>query len=895
MYVMYRVLRPSLSLATATVLALLASSALAGDGLSVGSLVRADGTLDLDRIRATGYQGPLDLSGFDVQADPASGAPVFAQAGEATESGPGGVFSPILTGSFSSGFNCPGTGPAYFPVAFSNFTESAVWAATIYQGSLVLGGNFKSVGATPALRVASWDGASWSALGSGVGTASGTEVVYALTVYDGKLIAGGTFATAGGTSAKSVAQWNGVAWSNLGKGTNGSVYALAAYGTQLAAGGSFTTADDLAANNIASWDAAGWASFGGANGSVNALLVDGETLYAGGDFTWMGTGAAYRLAKFAAGTWSEVGIGLNGPVNALAIKNGIVAGGDFTATSDGATSLQHVARFDGSAWTAMGSGVDGSVTSLLVRTEGGVTYVYAGGLFNSSGGTPMKSLAKWNNSQWIVPSTDTPDAMIWTLTEFGGSLVAGGGFHYIGALVATSCATLNGSTWSAMATGLGLGGKGLAFCIYGGDLVVGGNYFSAGVTIAGIASWNGASWTAIGDNLIGSVSCLAVYNGELYAGGSFMVGEPSLTGILRWNGATWSEVGSGGAVDAPAGGVNCMVVYNAGAGDRLYVGGSFTQNMSGLPISNVCMLFGATWANVGTGVGGGIPFAMAAYGGNLVVGGSFATAGGVSIKYLAKWNGSSWSKFNTQQANQAIYTLQLDGSNLYVGGRFTAIGGVSMSRIARWNGSSWSALGSGVTGDVLDIELYGTDVVATGAFTGASGSTVNQIARWNGSSWAGVSSGLGGSILGGSTVGNALAVYGNDLYVGGNFSTAGGLVSSGFARYSGTLLTAPSRDQLSEFAGHNVGAVPTLTVTNPLRAGNTLRLSVPRAGAVSIRIYDVQGRQARELDLGNVSAGAHEVAWDGRDSRGAELRSGVYFLRVTTPGQSTSRRVTVIH
>ena len=44
--------------------------------------------------------------------------------------------------------------------------------------------------------------------------------VYALTVYNGNLIAGGYFTTAGGTSANYIASWDGTAWSPLGSGMN---------------------------------------------------------------------------------------------------------------------------------------------------------------------------------------------------------------------------------------------------------------------------------------------------------------------------------------------------------------------------------------------------------------------------------------------------------------------------------------------------------------------------------------------------------------------------------------------------------------------------------------------------------------------------------------------------
>ena len=59
----------------------------------------------------------------------------------------------------------------------------------------------------------------------------------------------------------------------------------------------------------------------------------------------------------------------------------------------------------------------------------------------------------------------------------------------------------------------------------------------------------------------------------------------------------------------------------------------------------------------------------------------------------------------------------------------------------------------------------------------AGGTAANKIAKWDGASWSALGSGIGG----GNLVA-ALTVSGTDLYVGGQFTTAGGKVSSYIAR-----------------------------------------------------------------------------------------------------------------
>ena len=68
----------------------------------------------------------------------------------------------------------------------------------------------------------------------------------------------------------------------------------------------------------------------------------------------------------------------------------------------------------------------------------------------------------------------------------------------------------------------------------------------------------------------------------------------------------------------------------------------------------------------------------------------------------------------------------------------------------------------------------------------------------------------------------------------------------------------------------------------------------PREGAVALRIYDVNGRVQRMLESGTRPAGAHRVAWDGRDDAGRALPSGSYFARLDFAGLHATRTLTLI-
>jgi hypothetical protein len=79
---------------------------------------------------------------------------------------------------------------------------------------------------------------------------------------------------------------------------------------------------------------------------------------------------------------------------------------------------------------------------------------------------------------------------------------------------------------------------------------------------------------------------------------------------------------------------------------------------------------------------------------------------------------------------------------------------------------------------------------------------------------------------------------------------------------------------------------------NPFRGATTLRFATPSAGAVWLEIYDVTGRRvAAPVSGGVLPAGAHAIEWDGRDSGGRVVATGVYFLRLRTGLETRSGRV----
>jgi len=506
-------------------------------------------------------------------------------------------------------------------------------AGAIGGAGLYVGGAFTSAGGAAANRVARWNG-SWSALHSGVNGA-----VNALAFFnDGpgpRLYAGGDFTTASGAAANRMARWSGTSWLTVGSGVNGSVGALHVHnggsGASLFVCGAFTTAGGLTTNRIARWTGSAWSALGsGVDGAAHALAsfdIDGGSaeLIAGGAFTMpIGGPTSARVAAWSGSAWLSMQVeGLDNAVKSMAIFDDgrgrgpvLVIGGYLNGA--GGIAAPGIVQWDGQAWSGLGSGLGGGVECMLVHDDGGGPALFVGGSFGSAGGIVANGIAKWNGEQWM---------------SIGGA--AGGG----------------ATVWSLAVYDDGLGG--------GPQLHAGGSFTSIGGTAANrIAKWNGTSWSALGSGVGAagaSVYAMVVHNDgsggrpSLYIGGFFSsAGGIPASRIARWDGTAWSALGSG----VTGGNVQALAEYDDGrtGGPRLCIGGSFTT-AGGAPVNQLAVWNGTSWSALGGGVSpaGSSVMVLRVFddgigdGPVLFVGGRFTMAGTTPANCLARWNGTEWS------------------------------------------------------------------------------------------------------------------------------------------------------------------------------------------------------------------------------------------------------------
>jgi len=76
---------------------------------------------------------------------------------------------------------------------------------------------------------------------------------------------------------------------------------------------------------------------------------------------------------------------------------------------------------------------------------------------------------------------------------------------------------------------------------------------------------------------------------------------------------------------------------------------------------------------------------------------------------------------------------------------------------------------------------------------------------------------------------------------------------------------------------------------NPFNGATVIPFAVQKEEPTSLAIYDLQGRLVKQLVQGKVGPGSHTVTWDGTDASGRQAASGVYLIRLQTPGFQQTR------
>ena len=78
---------------------------------------------------------------------------------------------------------------------------------------------------------------------------------------------------------------------------------------------------------------------------------------------------------------------------------------------------------------------------------------------------------------------------------------------------------------------------------------------------------------------------------------------------------------------------------------------------------------------------------------------------------------------------------------------------------------------------------------------------------------------------------------------------------------------------------------------NPFKKETTISFFLNSSSPITLKIYDAVGRCVRTLINHKMSAGLHQITWNGKDDFGKNLPQNMYIYQLCTPHQKLSRKL----
>jgi len=391
----------------------------------------------------------------------------------------------------------------------------------------------------------------------------------------------------------------------------------------------------------------------------------------------------------------------------------------------------------------------------------------------------------------------------------------------------------NGITWADISNGLDATISSIVFS--GNNIYASNGYIDGPGGGVFISTNNGNSWERNNDGLNNIVvKSLAVSNSNLYAGtiggGIFMSQD---------NGLSWNEINNG--LDSDKKMVNTIFINDT----TIFAGtwGGVIRSTDN----------GTNWVTVNNGltmVNPDLYSSMAVT--------SFVTkdtllfagmnGGGV---FRSTDNGTNWTISNNGLPNIYVNAIATIGTNLFAGNLDN--GGVSISKD---NGETWEVINNGLTNTNIQTLIALDSMLIAGTYNGIF------FTLDNGNNWSEFNDGLTSTSSKSMTYKfvTALAVSDGYIYTG---------------IYSGGIWKRPINDILTSL--DNIDALPkkyllSQNYPNPFNPSTIIQYSLPNASIVTIKLYDVLGREVKTLVNEYKAAGKYSYTLNALN-----LSAGIYF------------------
>ena len=386
------------------------------------------------------------------------------------------------------------------------------------------------------------------------------------------------------------------------------------------------------------------------------------------------------------------------------------------------------------------------------------------------------------------------------------------------------------------------------------SLAVSGTHIYAGTERNGVflSTDNGVNWVQITSRLTYRLNTIIVFGGYLFAGSQG-------GGISRFSdsSSTWEKVNSGLTDTVVM--VTAFAVNNQGL---------FAGTLDGLFLSNNN---GVTWKPVELGTETNkTVLSLAVQGTNVYVGTNRYDYNGGGVFHSTD-NGQTWPVNNNAGPFTSINKLVISGTNILAG---TYEDGLFISTDSS---KHWSSVNTGLTSkDITALYSYNNKFLV-----GISGEDQNFIIYYNifisdnkASTWLQYNMGLTSNIY----------IY--DFVVAGDNILAGTSQGVWIRSINDTVTTTAVNE--SKIMNPTVFML-FQNYPNPFNPITIIKYDLPKAGRVTLKIYDVLGRKVATLINEEKPAGRYQVEFNG-----SSFASGVYFYRIQAGNYSSVKKMILL-
>jgi photosystem II stability/assembly factor-like uncharacterized protein len=285
---------------------------------------------------------------------------------------------------------------------------------------------------------------------------------------------------------------------------------------------------------------------------------------------------------------------------------------------------------------------------------------------------------------------------------------------------------------------------------------------------------------------------------------------------------------------------------------------------------------GNSWQklSVGTRTGyggdiGGFSSCICAAGEKIVIGVEVSQP----VVYFSLDQGATWeSRTISSQMPGDLVFLRYDNLNLYAGG-FTGL------YLSTDLGNSWTAQYSNSVspeGKLIGLGIFRDAVSYNQTLIAAVDFNSLQLSRDNGKSWTSFNQGL----ISDWTF-SALAVKSPYLWALTRF------FGNAYRRSLTEIVTDVGSDPRSQPVEFSLCQ----NYPNPFNPATAISYQLAEVSSVTLRVFDLLGREITTLVNGQQSAGSHTVQWDGKNNHGEHVSSGIYLYELRAGTSMTTRKM----